>query len=65
MISDVFDKLRSIGSAENLDSLYYADVDYTSLVRQHFCMDKDWDEMNKNVNERGVVKLVVHAILAT
>ena len=25
-------------------------------------MDKDWNEMMKNVNEEGVVKLVDHAI---
>ena len=59
---DVFGEVQLPGQPENVDSLYYSNVDYMSLVQQNLCSGNDVSEILGKVNEQGVIRLIDHVV---
>ena len=48
---DVFSEVQPARQLESVDSLYYSDMDYASLVQRNLCSGKDVSKITGKVSK--------------
>ena len=58
----MFDKVQPCKRIKNLDSLYYSNVDYTTMIQRQFYMEKDATKISKKMTKHRVARLIDHVL---